>query len=54
MRTKTSYFSPILQFERDPVQILDALLPLYLNSQILKALQESLASGLGLELQLRG
>ncbi|KAJ4703907.1 ATP synthase subunit gamma [Melia azedarach] len=33
-------------FEQDPVQILDALLPLYLNSQILRALQESLASEL--------
>lgn len=39
-------FSPILQFEQDPVQILDALLPLYLNSQILRSLQESLASEL--------
>ncbi|KAG5234616.1 ATP synthase gamma chain [Salix suchowensis] len=28
------------------IQILDALLPLYLNSQVLKALQESLASEL--------
>lgn len=45
-RTATTDFSPILQFEQDPVQILDALLPLYLNSQILKALQESLASEL--------
>ncbi|XP_047337639.1 ATP synthase gamma chain, chloroplastic [Impatiens glandulifera] len=45
-RTATSDFSPILQFEQDPVQILDALLPLYLNSQILRALQESLASEL--------
>ncbi|EPS59226.1 hypothetical protein M569_15583, partial [Genlisea aurea] len=45
-RTKTADFSPILQFEQDPVQILDALLPLYLNSQILRALQESLASEL--------
>ncbi|WCJ20170.1 ATP synthase gamma chain chloroplastic [Euphorbia peplus] len=45
-RTKTADFSAILQFEQDPVQILDALLPLYLNSQILKALQESLASEL--------
>ncbi|OVA03375.1 ATPase [Macleaya cordata] len=44
--TKTVDFSPILQFEQDPVQILDALLPLYLNSQILRALQESLASEL--------
>lgn len=28
-------------FEQDPVQILDALLPLYLNNQLLRALQES-------------
>uniref|UniRef100_A0A7N0REQ2 ATP synthase gamma chain n=1 Tax=Kalanchoe fedtschenkoi TaxID=63787 RepID=A0A7N0REQ2_KALFE len=46
VRTATPDFSPILQFEQDPVQILDALLPLYLNSQILRALQESLASEL--------
>ncbi|PIN09627.1 F0F1-type ATP synthase, gamma subunit [Handroanthus impetiginosus] len=46
IRTQTADFSPILQFEQDPVQILDALLPLYLNSQILRALQESLASEL--------
>ncbi|XP_073299067.1 ATP synthase gamma chain, chloroplastic [Primulina huaijiensis] len=46
VRAKTPEFSPILQFEQDPVQILDALLPLYLNSQILRALQESLASEL--------
>ncbi|CAL9767129.1 unnamed protein product [Musa acuminata subsp. burmannicoides] len=46
VRTPTPAFSPILQFEQDPVQILDALLPLYLNSQILRALQESLASSL--------
>ena len=35
-----------MQFEQDPNQILDALLPLYMNSQILRALQESLASEL--------
>ncbi|KAJ7946290.1 ATP synthase subunit gamma [Quillaja saponaria] len=46
VRTQTVDFSPILQFEQDPVQILDALLPLYLNSQILRSLQESLASEL--------
>lgn len=46
IRTPTPSFSPILQFEQDPVQILDALLPLYLNSQILRSLQESLASEL--------
>lgn len=38
--------SPLLQFEQDPVQIIDAMMPLYLNSQILRALQESTASEL--------
>lgn len=33
-------------FEQDPEQILDALLPLYLNNQILRSLQESAASEL--------
>jgi F-type H+-transporting ATPase subunit gamma len=33
-------------FEQDPAQILDALLPLYLNNQLLRALQESAASEL--------
>lgn len=46
IKTETLSFSPILEFEQDPAQILDALLPLYLNSQILRALQESLASEL--------
>ncbi|XP_010532125.1 PREDICTED: ATP synthase gamma chain 2, chloroplastic isoform X1 [Tarenaya hassleriana] len=49
-RTKTQAgepeISPLLQFEQDPVQILDAMMPLYLNSQILRALQESFASEL--------
>ncbi|XP_019196838.1 PREDICTED: ATP synthase gamma chain, chloroplastic-like [Ipomoea nil] len=44
--SKTVPISPYLQFEQDPAQILDALMPLYLNSQILKALQESFASEL--------
>jgi F-type H+-transporting ATPase subunit gamma len=35
-----------LIFEQDPVQILDALLPLYMNSCILRSLQEALASEL--------
>lgn len=39
-------FLPNMIFEQDPAQILDALMPLYLNSQILKALQESFASEL--------
>ncbi|GMP65349.1 hypothetical protein CsSME_00026177 [Camellia sinensis var. sinensis] len=46
LRSKKDEFSPNLQFEQDPVQILDAMMPLYLNSQILRALQESLASEL--------
>lgn len=33
-------------FEQEPTQILDALLPLYLNNQLLRALQESAASEL--------
>jgi F-type H+-transporting ATPase subunit gamma len=33
-------------YEQDPVQILDTLLPLYLNNQLLRALQESAASEL--------
>lgn len=36
--------SPLMLFEQDPVQILDAMMPLYLNSQILRSLQESFAS----------
>lgn len=32
---------PNYEFEQDPAQILDAMMPLYLNSQILRALQES-------------
>jgi len=37
-------------FEQDPVQILDALLPLYLNNQLLRSLQESAASELAARL----
>lgn len=33
-------------FEQDPVQILQALLPLYINNQLLRGLQESAASEL--------
>lgn len=33
-------------FEQDPTQILEALLPLYLNNQLLRGLQESAASEL--------
>ncbi|XP_074320181.1 ATP synthase gamma chain, chloroplastic-like [Silene latifolia] len=43
---KKEVLQPLLEFEQDPVQILDAMMPLYLNSQILRALQESLASEL--------
>lgn len=42
VRAKTEEFSSIQQSEQDPVRILNALLPLYLNSQILRVLQESL------------
>jgi F-type H+-transporting ATPase subunit gamma len=33
-------------FEQDPTQILESLLPLYLNNQLLRALQEAAASEL--------
>merc|ERR1711865_385597 len=36
----------LLIFEQEPSQILDALLPLYMNSTVLRSLQESLASAL--------
>lgn len=42
----TQSFPKDMIFEQDPVQILDALLPLYLNNQLLRALQESAASEL--------
>lgn len=44
--TETGDFDNSLIFEQDPVQIVDALLPLYLNSCLLRALQEALASEL--------
>lgn len=37
--TDTSDFDAGLIFEQDPVQILDAILPLYLNSTLLRSLQ---------------
>ncbi|WP_204141658.1 F0F1 ATP synthase subunit gamma [Halomicronema sp. CCY15110] len=39
-------FPKDMLFEQDPVQILDALLPLYFSNQILRALQEAAASEL--------
>lgn len=39
-------FSSDMIFEQDPLQILNAILPLYLNGQILRTLQESVASEL--------
>ncbi len=48
-RVQSSVPNPLPQdmiFEQDPVQILDALLPLYLNNQLLRAMQESAASEL--------
>jgi len=44
--TQTQNFPKDMIFEQDPTQILDALLPLYLNNQLLRALQESAASEL--------
>ena len=44
--TEMNTFPQDMIFEQDPVQILNALLPLYLNNQLLRALQESAASEL--------
>ncbi|MBD2022095.1 F0F1 ATP synthase subunit gamma [Leptolyngbya sp. FACHB-36] len=44
--TEARTFPQDMIFEQDPLQILDALLPLYLNNQLLRALQESAASEL--------
>ena len=38
-------------FEQDPIQILNAILPLYVNGQILRCLQESVASELAARMQ---
>jgi F-type H+-transporting ATPase subunit gamma len=38
-------------FEQDPLQIVNAILPLYLNGQLLRALQESVASELAARMQ---
>ncbi|HIK56468.1 MAG TPA: F0F1 ATP synthase subunit gamma [Synechococcales cyanobacterium M55_K2018_004] len=45
-REVATQFPQDMIFEQDPVQILNALLPLYLNNQLLRALQESAASEL--------
>merc|ERR1719238_1287110 len=39
-------FAPDMIFEQEPSQLLNAILPLYLNGQLLKSLQESVASEL--------
>lgn len=46
VQVATSKLDGALIFDQDPSQILDSLLPLYLNSTVLRALQESLASEL--------
>jgi len=44
--TQVRSFPRDMIFEQNPVQILNALLPLYLNNQLLRALQESASSEL--------
>lgn len=46
LETTVSELPKEVIFEQDPAQILDALLPLYLDNQLLRALQESAASEL--------
>ena len=54
MSVETPELDPSLIFEQDPVQILDALLPLYMNSQVLRSLQESIASELAARMTAMG
>ena len=44
-------FAPDMIFEQEPSQLLNALLPLYLNGQLLRILQESVASELASRMQ---
>ena len=52
--TSGAEFDAVITFEQDPNQILDALLPLYMNSQVLRALQESIASELAARMTAMG
>jgi F-type H+-transporting ATPase subunit gamma len=52
--TSGAVFDGVITFEQDPNQILDALLPLYMNSQVLRALQESIASELAARMTAMG
>ena len=45
-RQEPQEFPRDMIFEQDPLQILNAILPLYLNGQLLRTLQESVASEL--------
>lgn len=46
VNNKPQSFPKDMIFEQDPAQILEALLPLYLNNQLLRSLQEAAASEL--------
>jgi F-type H+-transporting ATPase subunit gamma len=48
---KPQEFPNDMIFEQDPLQIVNSILPLYLNGQILRALQESVASELAARMQ---
>merc|ERR1712205_223429 len=50
-KAKPADFSPDMIFEQEPSQLLNALLPLYLNGQLLRVLQESVASELASRMQ---
>ena len=52
--TSAAEFDAVITFEQDPNQILGALLPLYMNSQVLRALQESIASELAARMTAMG
>jgi len=45
-KVEPAEFAPDMIFEQEPSQLLNAILPLYLNGQLLRTLQESVASEL--------
>ena len=52
--TEAEDLSALMSFEQDPGQILDALLPLYMNSTVLRSMQESTASELAARMTAMG
>ena len=53
-KAEPAAFPKDMIFEQDPLQILNAILPLYINGQVLRMLQESVASELAARMTAMG